>query len=84
MEANTYILTFPGTGSSIKAEALLTAAGVIPGVMPLPGAIRAGCGIALRVLADKLGAARAVLEDGGIETVVYRKESTVNEYILVI
>jgi hypothetical protein len=84
MGDETFVLTFPGTGASIKAEALLTAAGIIPGVMPLPAAIRAGCGIALRVLADKLGAALAVLEEGGVETAVYRKESRVNEYILVV
>lgn len=56
------LITFDGTSHAVRAEQLLLAAGLRATVMPLPGAIRAGCGIALRLSPAELPAALAALE----------------------
>ncbi|HZK54984.1 MAG TPA: DUF3343 domain-containing protein [Desulfosporosinus sp.] len=45
-----YILTFANTHEAIFAEKALLQAGYQVGVMPIPSGIKAGCGIALRVV----------------------------------
>lgn len=45
-----YILTFANTHAAIFAEKALLQAEYSVGVMPLPSSIKAGCGIALRVV----------------------------------
>ncbi len=55
------LITFDGSAHAVRAEQLLLAAGLRATVMPLPGAIRAGCGIALRLPPAQLPAALATL-----------------------
>ena len=45
--------TFPSTSAVITAEQVLIAAGMKVKVRPVPGAIRAGCGLCLAVSPDK-------------------------------
>ena len=45
-----YVITFPNTHMAILAEKYLLEGGFSVGVMPVPSSIKAGCGIALRVL----------------------------------
>ncbi|MCC8189112.1 MAG: putative selenium-dependent hydroxylase accessory protein YqeC [Planctomycetes bacterium] len=59
------ILSFPSSHHAILAERLLLDAGEPVAVMPLPAAIAAGCGIALRVPPDRRGAAVSVIQRGG-------------------
>lgn len=59
------LLAFRTTHHAILAERLLLDAAVPARVMPLPGAIAAGCGICLRVPAEERGSAAALLEHGG-------------------
>ena len=61
-----YIITFSNTNAAVKAEHCLLAAGLAVGVMPLPGQIRAGCGICLRLSPGELGAALRVLDRNSI------------------
>ena len=61
-----HILTFGSTSHSIRAEQLLLAAGLSVSVMPLPSAIRAGCGLCLRVAAAALPSARVALDAAGV------------------
>lgn len=60
------ILTFKTTHDAIAAEQALLAAGLPVMVMNLPAAIRAGCGIALRLPAGHLLKAQQVLATKGI------------------
>jgi hypothetical protein len=69
-----YIVTFPNTNSAIKSEQLLIARSLHVSVMPLPGQIRAGCGICLRLRPDETGRALELLAESGIgETGVYMR-----------
>lgn len=61
-----YIITFQNTNSAIKSEHCLLAAGLSVGVMPLPGQIRAGCGICLRLTPEEIGGALRILTDNNI------------------
>lgn len=49
MNTREYVLTFARTHDAMRAEQVLLAAGIAPGVMPLPSTIRAGCGLCLRI-----------------------------------
>lgn len=60
-----YILTFANTHAAIFAERALLQAGFPVGVMPVPSSIKAGCGIALRVV-DYISS-NALLKDKNIE-----------------
>lgn len=57
-------MTFDAATEAIRAERLLTQAGLCPLVMPLPSQIKAGCGLCLRVRPEALEAARAALAAG--------------------
>lgn len=50
MNTNEYMLTFARTHDAMLAEQVLLAAGIQPGIMPLPSSIRAGCGLCLRIV----------------------------------
>ncbi len=56
------LLTFEGASVAARAERLLLGAGFSVRVMPVPGAIRAGCGIALRLPPDESEAALGLLD----------------------
>lgn len=55
------VLTFVNTSHSVKAEQALLAGGVETVVMPLPSAIRAGCGLCLQISSGNLARADALL-----------------------
>ncbi len=61
-----YVFTFDSTHHAIRAEGLLLSRGVDARVMPLPSAIRAGCGLCLRVSTAEAGRAMGLLTSGGI------------------
>lgn len=61
-----YVLTFTSTSHSIKAEQALLAANVPVTVMPLPAAVRAGCGLCLRVAKNDLLAAQRTLQEADV------------------
>lgn len=63
MIQNEIILTFSGTSQAIQAESILLGAAFPVGVMPLPGDIRAGCGICLRLTEDTADTALALLRE---------------------
>ena len=60
------IITFARTNETILAEHILMDAGLTIHVMPLPSAIRAGCGVCLRLPRTHLHTASALLEQAGI------------------
>lgn len=60
------VLTFENTNHSVKAEQALLAGGIAVAVMPLPAAIRAGCGLCLRVALPALEQAEALLAGDAI------------------
>jgi hypothetical protein len=60
------LISFASVNDAIAAEAALADAGLPVRVMSLPSAIRAGCGICLRVDSPRLAAARATLAARGI------------------
>ena len=60
------VIAFARTVDAIRAEQALAGAGLAPRVMPLPSAIRAGCGICLRVDIDHRGDALDVLAQSGL------------------
>ncbi len=69
-----YIFTFGSTSHSIKAEQTLLAAKLSVTVMPLPAAIRAGCGLCLRVAKDDMPAAQRALQEADVPIEqVYRR-----------
>ena len=70
------ILTFATSNHAIKAENILMKNNLTVRVMPLPPAIRAGCGLCLRIVLPELNGARVLLarEDVPIEG-IYRKDS---------
>jgi hypothetical protein len=55
-----YMFSFATTRDAIEGEKQLLAAGLAPGVMPLPGGLGAGCGICLRISPAGLERARSV------------------------
>ena len=63
-----YIVAFPNTHSAILAEQTLLNAGLPAGVMPMPAAISAGCGICLRLPENSAAEAYALLRQTGIPT----------------
>lgn len=60
------VLTLARTNETIHAERILVDAGLTIHVMPLPSAIRAGCGVCLRLPQEQLGEAVALLAQAGI------------------
>ena len=60
------VLAFARTNETIQAERLLEEAGLSIRVMPLPSAIRAGCGVCLRLPEAQLREASVRLEQAGI------------------
>lgn len=60
-----YLITFPSSHLSILAEQLLLARNLKPRIMPLPPAIKAGCGLCLRIDQCDLTAATTILDHGG-------------------
>jgi len=66
-----YILTFANTHAAIFAEKALLQAGYPVGVMPLPSAIKAGCGITLRV-ADYIASITLLKENKIVVAAVYQ------------
>lgn len=60
------VLTFARTNETIRAERLLEDAGLPVRVMPLPSAVRAGCGVCLRLPEARLREAAALLEQAAI------------------
>lgn len=71
MNTNEILLTFENTNHSIKAEQALLAQNLHPTVMPLPGSIRAGCGLSLRVSLAEYPMAVAVLQAANLPTQAY-------------
>jgi len=65
------VLVFAGAGESILAERLLLGAGLAVKVMPVPGSIRSGCGLCLRLPTAESGKAREVLAGSGIFPQLY-------------
>lgn len=60
------VLTFARTNDAIHAEHVLLRAGLPVQVMPLPSAIRAGCGICLRLPQLRFNEAAALLQTAKI------------------
>ena len=58
-----YIFAFRTTNFAIKSEQLLLAASLDVKAMPLPGRVRAGCGICLRVASEEVRRAVSVLAE---------------------
>lgn len=65
------VFTFASTRDAIRAEQALQREGITPAVMPLPGEIRAGCGLCLRTPPQAYVQASAILRDAGIQTEAY-------------
>lgn len=55
------LFAFENTTDAITAEQVLLSGGLPVTVMPLPGSIRAGCGICLRLPSAQISSARAAL-----------------------
>ncbi len=69
-----YVFTFGSTSHSIKAEQTLLAAELSVTVMPLPAAVRAGCGLCLRVAKDDLLTAQRTLKQADVPVEqIYRR-----------
>lgn len=66
-ETREIVLTFANTNSAIQAEHVLLKAGIDVRVMSLPSAIRAGCGICLRLAPGDMRSAWPVLQQAGSE-----------------
>ncbi|WP_068963259.1 DUF3343 domain-containing protein [Desulfosporosinus sp. BG] len=66
-----YILTFANTHEAIFAEKALLQGGHSVGVMPLPSSIKAGCGIALRVV-DYIASNALLKESNIVVSAVYQ------------
>ncbi|AGA70698.1 Protein of unknown function (DUF3343) [Desulfitobacterium dichloroeliminans LMG P-21439] len=62
-----YVITFKSTNLAIQSERHLLGEKLHVKVMPLPSQIRAGCGIALRIPSEELGAALQILSDKRVE-----------------
>ena len=69
------VISFAGVSHVIEAERLLSEAGFSAGVMPVPGAIGAGCGFCLRVPSGQaVEVCRWMRERGVPYSAVYAKE----------
>ncbi len=64
-----YIITFNNTNAAIKAEQFLLREKIPITVLPLSPQIRAGCGICLKIKAEKIKAALMVLEENNIKKI---------------
>ena len=71
-----FILTFVNTHAAIFAEKALLQAGYSVGVMPLPSGIKAGCGIALRVV-DYIASNALLKENNIVVSAVYQASANV-------
>lgn len=60
------ILSFSTTNHAILGENLLLAQNISVRVMPLPGAIRAGCGLCLRLSPEDVTAGLKALAQGAV------------------
>jgi len=77
-----YVITFESTNDAIKAERLLLDGGLHVGVMPLPGQIKAGCGIALRLGGEELPGALKILVGGeAARSGVYERRESGGKYV---
>lgn len=77
-----YVITFESTNDAIKAERLLLDGGLHVGVMPLPGQIKACCGIALRLGGEELPDALKILAGGAAAcSGVYERRKSGGKYI---
>ena len=78
-----YILTFETTNHAILAEHCLVAQGIAVRIMPLPGSVRAGCGICLRLAPVTLQDAEKALQQEQIPYgAIYQRESSSNQLTL--
>lgn len=60
------LFTFSGTSHAIGGESAMLGNGIKVKVMPLPPAIKAGCGICLRVSQEEVAPAKQALHSKGI------------------
>lgn len=60
------LITFDSTHSALRAEMLLTTAGLGITVIPTPRAISASCGLAIAYRAADADRVAAVLREGGV------------------
>lgn len=61
-----WLITFDSTHSALRAESLLTTAGLDIEVIPTPRAISASCGLAIAYRAGDAERVAAVLRAGGV------------------
>lgn len=79
------VFAFAGTNHAIQAENILLSAGLPVRVMPLPSAIKAGCGICLRLSLPYSAKAKEELNkhDIPVQTTFYRTEKNgISHYTL--
>lgn len=65
------IAAFNSTSQAVKAEKVIKSASISVGVMALPGEIRAGCGLCLRIADGDLDKARDVFANSNISGVEF-------------
>ncbi|HIS41111.1 MAG TPA: DUF3343 domain-containing protein [Candidatus Aphodovivens avistercoris] len=68
MAQKAYLVAFESTHAALAADKALSAAGVAHLTIPVPAAVRAGCGIALKFEAESPDAALAALAAAGCPT----------------
>lgn len=79
------VFTFASAHYAIQAENILLKASLPVKVMPLPGAIRAGCGLCLRLPLPKAGTAQRLLKEQRVSIQqAYRKTVEKEETIFTI
>lgn len=68
------VLAFGSTSHAIAAERLLENKGIRIAIMPLPPAIKSGCGICIRVMPRDISLAEKELSDKGLIYTAYIRE----------
>lgn len=66
LSAGDRLITFDSTHRALRAETLLTAAGLNITVIPTPRAISASCGLAIAYRSADADRVATVLRDGGV------------------